>query len=1824
MNVLKRQFLPLILVLILLSVSSVSFSVTNVSACQTIDSPGVYNINTSLISYEGEETCFDIILNDVVLDCKEGVLEGTGSTFASAIRLNSVQNVSILNCIIEGFSTGLNVENSNLGVIENVSIKDTDEGITLLNSNDNTFSNIVLNNSYNALVLTDSTNNDLSNIHFDSYNTGIRLDSSYSNSLKYSSFIDVENSDWNIYLENSEDNVFALNNLQTKDKIENPGSFENSWTYEIEEELHGNYWDDLVCSSYENLSNGLVKCVSPDEYTISTGNYDSAPLVRVSIENESASVINEYSSLNYNESIEEESKSITQEHSNYLSDNTWFSENNDLSSRYSQQLGFYNGVFNYYSEDMLDEIRNKDTTMRGIYYNSNEVFAVYEVEFHQSISLEEFDSNDEIREEVIGTPLTLLGNQYIILDIDTGVGTDIEDESDSLQSLTLGKSSELFIVGQSESVTLEFNNGDDDTDVIDFSLIDVTEEGRVFSRINGEYHIQDVFEIIQFQDYYFTAILSQDNKDVEGIEDYAEFIVSKKIIELHDDKEFVAVNGYEFNVNNELTNYVITSDFSDFNTWNIKINYSLKDETILLENESLEDAVFDSFALSFDGIHEVEYSEFTISTSTDEVDFKGKLHNGDEIPSEFRLTTDDSTDAVLYLGSDEDRIYHKGSDLTDIGADELIQENSYNAITHSGTTVEFDLGAITTSVDGNMIFSRVADDEFYLYEISSVDRDDLEVDFTDLFSGRESNSVDIDDIQNELELNTGVATYSDDKMIIDTAYLGDLVLYLENYLQMNFSNVESDAFTSSTADVELLFTYNEDDIEMDDYSFNSFNVSLQRSADVNDPIELDIEDNDFIFQGEVIEGADVDLYVDTYGTEVRVDTDDRNNIEMLVPNSQVNGIVNVNFGEIDSIALKGDLNNEWEESILVEPTDEDDSWYVFCKLNCTLDYFEVYVQENNLTSPLTKMDYMYGVTQIHSTLLNIVLDRNLSGYHTIILGLDLSDGTQEIIEEKYLGDYEFNVSISNSPVLPDEELLMNISFLYEPILELYPTTDEIFMILSYYNQSSNSYEEVFDTISDLEINSSGMYNFSFPRTNDFYTNLGNHSINVMLQKNSDKSADAQYYVYENAPELFLISIENNSVIQSSNRGLELSLEFDSLVYGIEYENLETNEIYTASIAQESTAHNISITSNYGNNLIKLMFSSEYGVQSSYVLNYTLELDLKGSINDSDGDGINDSSDTIFGNVSNVLTNVEGFNVEVNNTDNLSQVFNDVTEVVLYRESEKLVEFENNFSSNPLNLTSLIVKDERVENESKLLISGLDIEDNTKTVFLELLGDTTTFNSLCIKDAQIDDFADMTQSCIGDDEIYVTSIPSTIDSYSISYTDSTNSVVEISGLTHSGVSQMCTENWDYGDWSTCLSGIQERGAIDLNNCGTTHMVEELTQVCEEEEEEDSGDSGGGSSGSSGSDDNDDNDEEAEDEYEVVLSENSVINFLYEFQIDGVDLDDIDSFSNKETVQVVSKLTDKKVLVFDFYFSNSELDLSRFDLNEGKTDNEENFIIVSHLELNGRTKTAYLDKSSTSDSVCIKDTYVDSIEDISDSCSENYEYLIACDGKSNSGYKCVIEDEQFKISGLKHSAVKEVVEVSSAQTSSGGSSRSNDDEEIEEDPVIELYNDVQIETSEQSLNLEKEESRADIVREDPFENTQTKKSNTLRNILIFGFIVIVVVGVVLVYISNKKKKYEDEMIEALTQEQQSLEVYNSSNSASLSVDTKRLDGLGDGGDEKKESNNGNSSNEESLVLYQNAKSYIEMYKDKFSKEQLENALRGSNYPEDVIKRVLEECY
>ncbi len=122
-------------------------SPTGVSACGTIDKPGIYQLTQSLSS---DKTCLTIASDNVSLDGQGNFVRVTttsadplasSSLITTGISVRDKKNVTLKNIKVEGFTKGILIHNTRGAVLDSVSISQSEEVGLHLNDTQNSFIN---------------------------------------------------------------------------------------------------------------------------------------------------------------------------------------------------------------------------------------------------------------------------------------------------------------------------------------------------------------------------------------------------------------------------------------------------------------------------------------------------------------------------------------------------------------------------------------------------------------------------------------------------------------------------------------------------------------------------------------------------------------------------------------------------------------------------------------------------------------------------------------------------------------------------------------------------------------------------------------------------------------------------------------------------------------------------------------------------------------------------------------------------------------------------------------------------------------------------------------------------------------------------------------------------------------------------------------------------------------------------------------------------------------------------------------------------------------------------------------------------------------------------------------------------------------------------------------------------------------------------------------------------------------------------------------------------------------------------------------------------
>ncbi|NQZ85416.1 MAG: hypothetical protein HRU03_06880 [Nanoarchaeales archaeon] len=698
------------------------------------------------------------------------------------------------------------------------------------------------------------------------------------------------------------------------------------------------------------------------------------------------SAIDSKETLNFGEKLEDVAEDLDDSTNILLDDEELDGD------KYTQTLTLKNGRLEYDIFDDLDET----VARHGLVYDGDAAYAEYVIDFSDMIT--DAGTTDTTWEDLVGESMMIMGNEFTVISL-----------SDTQLELVGG--SNKISLGEGESTTVSVDGVS--YEIMIQSVSSSSSKEEVLLTVNGETVSIDQGDVedVSGVTIAVTDLVPSSRDSIKG---YASLVVGGQKINFEPGK--VEINDEDFT--DIYPDYDVTATFDSIpNTFDtLTITYKVDEFTSLKDGDSLIDPLFDSFMLTYNGLNNVEYSEFNIRSGKDEIKFSGNIHDGNSVPSEFKLTTDDTSTGQLYLGSDKKRIYHKGSDLsfdtikfddgystgitntgtvattgvvaartfttnlnvtanlkgtggnsitleiiantsTTNGVDSVVVtgtaivvnahtvgtvtnlqisnainnnadaaklvkvtgesgtagvaqaatalQNGANLALSTNSLAKFSLSVDDSDVQSNMFFSRVKDDDFFLYEIGGIDKVDFEADFKDLFASSTESNVDMAKLVGTLDLSQGnpLSGYNN-SFNITTLNLGLSELYLENELIMDFTNVEHPSLMS-TADTSrnLIFKYHSD-IEMDDtadgYEDNKFEISFARDASDFDTdaihIKLSSLVNNFIMSTDVVEDSDFEISIDHYGTRVTVDTDDFSSIKIEVPNKEVQGLVDINFG----------------------------------------------------------------------------------------------------------------------------------------------------------------------------------------------------------------------------------------------------------------------------------------------------------------------------------------------------------------------------------------------------------------------------------------------------------------------------------------------------------------------------------------------------------------------------------------------------------------------------------------------------------------------------------------------------------------------------------------------------------------------------------------------------------------------------------------------------------------------------------------------------------------------------------------------------------------
>lgn len=604
----------------------------------------------------------------------------------------------------------------------------------------------------------------------------------------------------------------------------------------------------------------------------------------------SLSAIRSNRALNYNETIGNNSETggFDDGDSTLLSDITF---DNGLSDEdYEQKLILSNGLFNY---ALRDDVEGVTEIADGIYYDSDDTFAIYQIDFKTAINLSSSGATSytttNLDDDMIGRELTIMGNEFTIGDI-----TRVDGSGDLNKIVLIGGSDKLTISEDEGAITKTIDGKSYEIEILSVS------DDKVLLAVNGESKSIDEYDTEDIGGITIAVTdLASSSRDAKA--GYAEIVVGGQKVTLEDGAKIVKINDED--VDDIYEAYEVYTDFSDNSGLDvINVTYKVSDDTLLVKGDSLSDVLFNSFRLEFTGTNNPTYKTIKLSVADDDINIDGTLENGNSFDRDFVHTTStDGTDGDTYIkgSNDNDRIFHKKSLPLGIWNSSSGSNGIFLNGSTTGTMEDVWFNFTESSIKGSGIFLYDDAESQYLYEISSIDSSDKEVDVDEILDDQDKQELTTAKFLTDLEKSlTGSSLLTNTLVNVTLSSLGNPILAFKNELLMNFAYAEANGGPAGN----LTFYLDSGDVDVDTVNVDDdeiYNVTLRWDSS-EDEFNLFITNtSQFVNYGyeDVVDGStDVKEYVTPYGTKIKYDNDENTYIHIMVPSSQVAGKVNVVFG----------------------------------------------------------------------------------------------------------------------------------------------------------------------------------------------------------------------------------------------------------------------------------------------------------------------------------------------------------------------------------------------------------------------------------------------------------------------------------------------------------------------------------------------------------------------------------------------------------------------------------------------------------------------------------------------------------------------------------------------------------------------------------------------------------------------------------------------------------------------------------------------------------------------------------------------------------------
>lgn len=268
----------------------------------------------------------------------------------------------------------------------------------------------------------------------------------------------------------------------------------------------------------------------------------------------------------------------------------------------------------------------------------------------------------------------------------------------------------------------------------------------------------------------------------------------------------------------------------------------------------------------------------------------------------------------------------------------------------------------------------------------------------------------------------------------------------------------------------------------------------------------------------------------------------------------------------------------------------------------------------------------------------------------------------------------------------------------------------------------------------------------------------------------------------------------------------------------------------------------------------------------FILNITEDIKKTIKISDQDHEKILNLIDEKVSDYQPVITEKKDVITEIDGISYKKQKISGKKLVELKLEKEKIVELTHDFDKSDLSEDMIIEIQKEGSKKGATIVKNIKLEkDETKSIYVKDI--SASIDTVCIKDMEIDNIYQISNTCEGNNE-YLITCPGSIEKYTCSIE---GDKYKIDGLRYSAAIEMipaehssepipaysgtygmdsidhasdnsksgnkqeiaCSPNWECSEWSECIDGKKTRTCIDRSSCGNKEQKPDEYKECYEE-------------------------------------------------------------------------------------------------------------------------------------------------------------------------------------------------------------------------------------------------------------------------------------------------------------------------------------------------------------------------------------------------------